>query len=390
MRGGERQSRSVLVVVADGCGIGGAEDAAEYGTKGANTLGHVLDEHAPALPFLTDAGLLHLLGRGEGAPGATAARLRMESKGNDTPTGHWELMGLPTKDAPRTYPDGFPRSLLTRFEEAAGVGGTLGNTAENGVAIIERLGEAHLQTGEPIVYTSGDSVFQIAAHTDRVPLEELYRWCEAAREILTGEHTVGRVIARPFHGPAGRFERRSERRDWALTPPGRTALDVLQEAGVPVTAVGKIGDIFAHRSITYETHPGGNEACMLAVDELLHAGTGGLVFVNLVDFDSKYGHVRDSRGFAGALEQLDAWLQKVVAEHGERTTVLLSADHGNDPTFHETSDHTREQVPLLMWDQRGGRMLGERMMKDVGRTVCTLLGADADALPGTDLREARR
>lgn len=363
----------VLVVVADGCGIGDAPDAQRFGTEGSNTLGHVLERESPDLPTLERAGLRHLLGEeGPDRPEAVVCTLTPESAGNDTPTGHWELMGCPTEHAPRTYPTGFPSEVLEEFSRRAGVSTVLGNTVENGVAIINRLGEEHLRTGLPIVYTSADSVFQIAAHTAKVSLEELYQWCEAAREVLRGEHSVGRVIARPFEGSVGGFSRRPERRDWSLTPPDDTALDVLARNNVRTVGVGKIGDIFAHRGLSEESHPGGNEACMEETDRVLSTLESGLVFVNLVDFDSRYGHVRDSEGFAAALEAMDAWLGRVREGHPE-VTLVLSADHGNDPTA-PGSDHTREQVPLLIWGSDGGGYLGEMPMRSLGPYLCSLFG----------------
>lgn len=383
--------RKVVVVVADGAGIGGAADADAYGTPGANTLGN-LDRLLGGLPTptLNAAGLRQLLpaagADGAAAPGGVVARAVEASAGNDTPTGHWELMGLPTAAAPPTYPDGFPAELLADFAATAGLpdAQVLGNVAANGEAIIERLGGEHLATGLPIVYTSADSVFQIAAHTDVVPLERLYAWCEAARAVLTGQHAVGRVIARPFIGTPGAFYRLPERRDYALPPPGVTALELLDTAGVPIVSIGKIGDIFAHTHVGVEMHPGRNDACLAATAAALAEPGPAFIFTNLVDFDSRYGHARKPREYAAALAELDRWLATTVAALHPGDRLIVTADHGNDPTYTATNDHTRENVPIVAFGRDlPGAAVGPVPMAALGAAVCDLFDVDASPLHPT-------
>jgi phosphopentomutase len=300
------------------------------------------------------------------------------SAGKDTTTGHWEMMGV-VLDAPfPTYPDGFPAEVIDAFTAAIGRG-VLGNRPASGTEIIKELGEEHLATGRPIVYTSADSVFQIATHKRVVPLDQLYAWCEQARGLLKGEHAVGRVIARPFDGEPGSFFRTKERRDYALPPAGPTVLEALEKAGVHTLGVGKIEDIFSRRGLTGSDHTGDNDSSLDATVAFLRRADGPtLVFANLVDFDMVYGHRRDVTGYARCLERLDARLPAVAAELGEDDWLFLTADHGCDPTAPGT-DHTRELTPMVAFSPGGtaGRRLPDRdTFADLGATVAELFGVD--------------
>jgi phosphopentomutase len=366
--------------VLDSVGIGGAPDAREFGDEGSATLPHV----AEAVGGLE---LVHLgrLGLGrvsevkgvppapepEGCFGAMVER----SPGKDTTTGHWEIAGIVLERAFPTYPDGFPPEVIEGFEERIGTE-TLGNVAASGTEIIERLGSEHLRTGRPIVYTSADSVFQVAAHTDVVALDRLYWMCEVARDLLRGEHEVGRVIARPFTGSAGSFKRTADRHDFSVLPPQDTVLDELVGAGLEVRAVGKISDIFGGRGITHSHPTRSNDEGVDAVLQEIGAVGGGLVFANLVDFDQSFGHRNDAAGYAGALEDFDRRLPEILEALGPRDAVFVTADHGNDPTTKST-DHSRERVPLVVTGPpiAAGIDLGERPgFGDCGATVAELLG----------------
>jgi phosphopentomutase len=299
------------------------------------------------------------------------------SPGKDTTTGHWEIAGVVLERPFPTYPDGFPPEVMEPFERAIGAP-ALGNVPASGTEIIERLGAEHLRTGSPIVYTSADSVFQIAAHVDVVPLERLYRMCRVAREILRGEHEVGRVIARPFEGRPGAFARTPDRHDFSVVPPQPTVLDSLAAAGREVRAVGKIADIFAGRGVTSSRPTRSNDDGVDAVVEELAVIDRGLVFANLVEFDSSYGHRNDPAGYATALEAFDRRLPEIVAALRDDDVLVVTADHGNDPTTPST-DHSREQVPLLVAGApvAGGRSLGERpSFADCGATLADLLGVE--------------
>ncbi len=377
----------VCLIILDGAGIGPAPDSGAYGDANANTLGHVWEKtQGLEIPNLLALGLGKLL-PGGGAPGpALGAYGKMieKSAGKDTTTGHWELAGLITKNPFPTFPDGFPPELIRRFEELAGVG-TLGNKAASGTAIIEELGPRHQATGRPIVYTSADSVFQVAAHTDVIPLEELYRLCTIARKLLTGAWGVGRVIARPFIGSPGAYVRTDARRDFSLSPHGPTILDTVREAGGEVVGVGKIEDIFAGRGLTRSIHTHDNDDGMRVLLEELRKEFSGLIFTNLVDFDMKFGHRRDIAGFARALEAFDRMLPAFYRSMSAQDTLIITADHGNDPAHHGT-DHTREIVPLLARG-RGittGEDLGTRAtFADVAATIAELL-----SLPHPETGEA--
>ena len=368
----------------DACGAGELPDSADYGDAGANTLGHVAEAAGGLqLPVLTRLGLgniMPLAGAPPVADPVTHGRLRPLGPGKDTITGHWELMGVITPVPLRTYPEGFPDEILEALHDATGRG-VLCNRPYSGTEVIDDFGEQHMKTGDLIVYTSADSVLQIASHVDVVPVAELYAACAAAREIMTGEHAVGRVIARPFRGAPGAFERTEGRRDIALDPPGRSYMQELQAAGVPVHTVGKIGQVFNGVGVD-ESHKGSTNAAAIAVlGELIRDLDSGFVFANLVETDQVFGHRNDVLGFHGALQEIDAavgeWLEHLDPE---RDLLVLTADHGVDPTLPGT-DHTREHVPLLArFAGDGARRDGP--FADVGASVLRwLAGREAD-LPG--------
>jgi phosphopentomutase len=377
----------VLAVVCDSWGVGDAPDAAAYGDEDANTLGNtsraVGGLRAPALGGLG----LGLLTAVEGVPpgadaGSGHGRATERSVGKDTTTGHWEMMGIRLDEPFPLYPHGFPPEIMEPFEAAVGLP-AMGNEPASGTEIIARLGEEHLATGRPIVYTSGDSVFQIAAHKDRVGLQTLYEWCRAARRLLTGPHRVGRVIARPFEGPPGAFVRSPERRDFSVPPPGPTVLDVLVEAGVAVYAVGKIQDIFSGQGITQARYSDSNDHGVDLTLQYLRRPGPAFVFTNLVDFDSKYGHRNDPSGYAAAIEAFDRRLPELVAAL-DGGVLLLTGDHGCDPTTEGSTDHTRERTPLLAAGLQGGpHEIGTRdSFGDLGHTVADLLGVEVEGLVG--------
>jgi phosphopentomutase len=378
-------ARRAFVIVIDACGAGELPDAAEYGDAGSNTLGHVAEAVGGLeLPVLTGLGLGNLLPLA-GAPPVSEpvvhGRLHPLGPGKDTITGHWELMGAVTPVPLRTYPDGFPDEVLEQLIDATGRG-VLCNRPYSGTEVIEDFGEQHLRTGDLIVYTSADSVLQIAAHVDEVPLAELYAACAAAREIMSGEHAVGRVIARPFRGTPGHFERTDGRRDLALDPPGRTYLQELQADGIPVHTVGKISQVFNDVGVDVAHKAATNAAGIEATGTLIGELEGGLVFTNLVETDMVYGHRRDPVGFHGALREIDAavgrWLPQLDPE---RDLLVITADHGCDPTTPGT-DHSREHAPLLARFAGDGRR-HDGVFADVGASVLRwLAGREAPALPG--------
>ena len=371
-------NRAILIVL-DSVGVGHAPDASAYGDDGANTVAHIAQRTSLHLPNLSRLGFAHIPGAGlERDAAATGAFGCMQeaSSGKDTTTGHWEIAGLVLDRPFPTYPQGFPPEVMTAFEKAIGRG-TLGNKPASGTGILDELGEEHMRTGKVIVYTSSDSVFQVAAHEDIVPVEELYDICRKARQLLKGEHAVGRVIARPFTGTgAGHFTRSAGRRDYSLQPAGRTMLDVLSDAGLDCLAVGKIEDIFCMRGITGSVHAAGNPACLQALMEDMRRGFHGLCFVNLVDFDSSYGHRRDPAGYAQCLMDFDAFLPQILENMQEDDLLLITADHGCDPTWKGT-DHTRERVPLLAW-QPGMQKLTDLGVRssyaDIAATLCEGFG----------------
>ena len=383
----------IVCLVADGFGVGALPDAAKYGDEGSNTLAHTA--HAVGglkLPNLERLGLGNL-GKFDGisrvfSPLAKVARLAEESEGKDTTTGHWELAGLVTRKPFAVFPDGFPTELVNSFVREAGLPGVLGNKAASGTTIIEELGEESLATGKPILYTSADSVFQIAASEETFGLERLHRICEIARRV-TEPYQIGRVIARPFIGkdPAT-FKRTEHRRDYSLSP-GKNCLDVLQESGVKVCSVGKIDDIFNHRSISAGNHTGNNiDSLQASLDFLIkNRKERAFVFTNLVDFDMLYGHRRDPKGYASSLVQLDTFLPKILAELTPEDCLIITSDHGCDPTF-RGSDHTREFVPLVAFQPgQPGKDLGDRRsMTDVAASILTAYGISSSEL--ADLGES--
>ena len=370
--------KRVIWIVLDSVGAGYLPDAAQYGDVGANTLGHIAERVDLRIPNMLSMGLgslpgLHLPERpGNGAYG----RAIEKSTGKDTTTGHWEMAGVTVKQPFPLYLDGFPKEVIDAFEAAIGTK-TLGNKPASGTEILEELGEEHLRTGYPIVYTSGDSVFQIAAHEDLYPLPRLYEMCEIARKGLRGKYGVGRVIARPFVGTGrGHFVRTGARRDYSLAPIAPTVLDVLKAAGFETLGVGKIEDIFAHQGLTQSNHAAGNPACIDAALEYMDKAFDGVLFVNLVDTDSIYGHRRDVAGYAGALEYFDEKLPEFQKRMGDDDLLIITADHGCDPTYKGT-DHTREYAPLLVWKKglKGQHPLGTReTFADTAATIAEFFG----------------
>jgi len=368
-----------ILIVLDSVGVGHAPDAALYGDEGANTLGHIAEKTGLSLPNMQKIGLGHVPGAGLAAdPAAKGAYGCMveASSGKDTTTGHWEISGI-TLDAPfPTYPNGFPAEVMDAFEKAIGRG-TLGNKPASGTGILKELGEEHMKTGKVIVYTSADSVFQIAAHEDIVPVEELYDMCRKARAILQVKHAVGRVIARPFIGTCkDDFTRTGRRHDFSLEPTAVTMLDAIKAAGLDSLAVGKIEDIFCMRGITDSVHSAGNPACIDSLMQYMQKGFHGLCFVNLVDFDMTYGHRRDVQGYAQCLRDFDAFLPTLLSAMDENDLLIITADHGCDPTYKGT-DHTRERVPLLAWHKGMNKAidLGERKSyADIAATICEGFG----------------
>jgi phosphopentomutase len=373
-----------FVCVLDGVGAGELPDAADYGDEGSATLRHVLEATNVGLPHLAALGLGEVVRLPLGAPRpeATYGRLLERGAGKDTTTGHWEMMGLVLERPFPTYPDGFPPEVIEPFE--AGIGrGILCNRPASGTAVIDELGDEHLRTGEPIVYTSADSVFQIACHEEVVPVPRLYEWCELARGILQGDHAVGRVIARPFLGSPGGYYRTEHRRDFSLPPTGPTYLDLLHERGVPVVGVGKIGEIFTQRGVDVDDHTTNNtdgiEACKRHLAEL----DEGLLFANLVDFDQIWGHRNDVDGFAAGLAEVDAAVVEFERLLRPNDAMLLCADHGVDPTTAST-DHSREYSPLLALGLRPGRWDGAQ--EDVGATAFWRLTGEEPPLAGGPIR----
>ncbi len=370
-------SRRVVLVVLDGVGAGALPDAGAYRDEGAHTLLHTMQAAAPRLPVLSSLGLLSLPGLEAFAPARAPfgayGTLAEDAPGKDTTTGHWALCGLPLKTPFPVFPDGFPQAFMQKLQDAIGRG-TLGNRAASGTAILEELGPQHQASGRPIVYTSADSVLQIAAHEDTIPPEELYGICRAARALLTGELAVARVIARPFAGAAGRYVRTGNRRDFSLPPPGETMLDRMKAAGQRVVGIGKIEDIFCGQGLTDALHVAGNEACQQVTLEAVGQDFGGLIFTNLVDFDMLYGHRRDPAGMARALEDTDTWLCALMRRLKPQDLLLVTADHGCDPV-HAGTDHTREAVPLLAWAPfvAPGPIAGG-VMSDVSATALAYLG----------------
>lgn len=369
-------TRAILIVL-DGVGVGALPDAAEYGDTGSNTLAHVA-EHSPLqLPALRTLGLSQVVDLGgdrhrDRVAGAFG-RMRERSAGKDSVTGHWELMGVTLEQPFPVFPDGFPPALIASLEQRIGRS-SLGNVVMSGTRVLEVFGEEHLRTGQPIVYTSADSVLQIAAHEAIVPLQDLYAWCDAAFDVAVRGYGLGRVIARPFVGEAPTFIRTANRHDFAMPPPRETLLDSLQHSGITVTCIGKVADLFARRSTGRVVSTASDADGMQQLRAVLDRQADGLVFANLVDFDTVYGHRNDAHGFARNLEAFDAWLGSEVECLRAGDLMVITADHGNDPTMPST-DHSREYVPLLAAARRLAQPvdLGERQtFADVGQTLAEL------------------
>ena len=371
----------MILVVLDSLGVGELPDARTYGDEGSDTLGNIARRVPLHVPTLRRLGITRVstvpVADPEPEPLGAFGRMAESSPGKDSVTGHWELMGLVLDRPFPVFPHGFPRELMARFEEAIGRG-TLANRTASGTAIIDELGVEHIATGKPIVYTSADSVFQIAAHEDVVPVPELYRWCEIAYELAGVGMGVGRVIARPFIGAPGAFRRTSNRRDFALTPFAPTLLDRLEGRGLPVVAVGKVEDLFAGRGITKAIHTANDDE---GVDEVMAAMAStdeGLIFANLVEFDTQFGHRNDVAGYAANLERFDRRLAAFLPRLAPGDLLIITADHGNDPTTPST-DHSREYVPVFVVGQavRAGVDLGTRAtFADLGQTIADLFGVD--------------
>ena len=368
-------------MVLDSAGIGEMPDAADWGDAGADTLGNILKTRKVELPNLQALGLGNIRPL-DGVPAATApsgsfGKCALLSNGKDTTTGHWEMAGIILEQAFPTYPGGFPPDVVKDFVQQAGVPGILGNVPASGTEIIKELGDEHVRTGKPIVYTSADSVFQIAAHEEIIPLERLYAICEIARNILDGEHRVGRVIARPFLGSvADNFTRTENRHDYAVPPPNNNLLPMLQEKGFDVVCVGKIASIYDGMGVTKDLTAKNNEQTVAQTINALNDESTGLIFSNLVDFDMLYGHRRDAEGYARALERFDAQLPAIFEAMGTDDLLIMTADHGNDPTK-SGSDHTREYAPLLVYGEtaKAGVDLGtRRSLADIGQTIAENFG----------------
>ncbi|MCE5197932.1 MAG: phosphopentomutase [Armatimonadota bacterium] len=379
-------NRGVLIVL-DSVGAGALPDADEYGDAGSNTLSHVADSvgglHLPNLEQMGLGNIIQIAGVPPADhPTACYGRMAEVSKGKDTTTGHWEMMGIITEHPFPVYPHGFPDNVMEKFESTIGRK-TLGNKAASGTEIIKELGEEHIRTGYPIVYTSADSVFQIACHEDVIPIDELYRMCQIAREMLVPPHNVQRVIARPFTGSPGNFTRTERRRDFALEPPVETLLDTIAVCCGEVIGIGKIEDVYAGRGITSAIHTGNNKEGIAATIAAIIGDEGNLIFTNLVDFDMLYGHRNDSHGYAAALEEFDVALPVILDVLKKEDLLIITADHGCDPTTQST-DHSREYVPLLVYgkDISQGINLGVRScFCDIAATLAQILGYSY-SLPG--------
>ncbi|MBA3231886.1 MAG: phosphopentomutase [Acidobacteria bacterium] len=369
----------VILIVLDSVGAGELPDAGVYGDEGSDTLGNIARAVPLRVPSLRRLGLSRVstvpAEPGEPAPIGAFGRMAESSPGKDSVTGHWELMGLVLERPFPVFSEGFPRQLMERFEAAIGRG-TLANRAASGTAIVDELGAEHMATGKPIVYTSADSVFQIAAHEAIVPIDELYRWCEIAFDLAGRGHGVGRVIARPFVGAPGAFSRTANRRDFALTPFTPTLLDRLKDAGLPVVTVGKVDDLFAGRGITSAVHTASDDDGVDQVLSAMRESSGGLIFANLVEFDTRFGHRNDVAGYAANLERFDRRVPELLSALGPRDLLVITADHGNDPTTPST-DHSREYVPVFVVGQpvRAGMDIGTRQtFADLGQTLAEVFG----------------
>src|SRR6266849_5238853 len=365
----------ITLIVLDGAGIGAMPDAPEWGDAGSDTLGHICESRAVRLPSLQGLGLGNIRPLAGVAatenPRGSYGKCALKSNGKDTTTGHWEMAGIILERAFPTYPHGCPQTLIDELISKTGVPGILGNIPASGTEIIKQFGEEHVKTGKPIVYTSADSVFQIAAHEEVIPLNRLYEICEIARGILRGEHEVGRVIARPFLGTPGSFYRSENRHDYAVPPPRENLLPLLSEHGLDVVCIGKIASIYDSTGVTQDLTAKNNEQSIDQTIRALQEDTRGLIFSNLLDFDMVYGHRRDTEGYARALEHFDRRLPEIEAAMNGGDLLVITADHGNDPTYPGT-DHTREYAPLIVFGKRAraGVNLGTRdSLSDIGQTI---------------------
>jgi phosphopentomutase len=365
----------ITLIVLDGAGIGAMPDASDWGDAGSDTFGHICESRQLNLPNLQSLGLGNIRAL-SGVPASENPRggygkCALQSNGKDTTTGHWEMAGIILERAFPTYADGFPPPVIDEFIARTGVPGILGNIAASGTEIIKQLGEEHVRTRKPIVYTSADSVFQIAAHEEVIPLERLYQICEIARRMLRGEHEVGRVIARPFRGEPGGFYRTENRHDYAVPPPRENLLPLLSENGLEVVSIGKIASIYDSQGVTRELTAKNNEQSIDQTIKALNDDTRGLIFSNLVDFDMLYGHRRDTEGYARALEHFDSRWPEIESAMRDDDLLMITADHGNDPTYRGT-DHTREYAPLIVYGKKAqsGVKLGTRnSLSDIGASI---------------------
>lgn len=373
----------VFLIVLDSFGIGNAPDAANFGDLGTNTLASIFSSKKFHAENMRKMGLFNIegihFGKKTNKPIAAYGRLAELSNGKDTTIGHWEIAGIVSNKAFPTYPNGFPSEIINEFSLKTGRG-ILCSKPYSGTQVINDYGEEHIKTGNLIVYTSADSVFQIAAHEDIVPLENLYEYCKIARKILNGKHSVGRVIARPFTGTKGNFTRTSGRHDFSLVPPENTMLDFISQAGLNVISVGKINDIFAGKGITSHYCTNGNYDGMCKTSAISKTDFKGLCFINLVDFDMLYGHRNDVDGYAAAISQFDEWLGEFSHNLNENELLIITADHGCDPGFTKSTDHSRECVPLLIYGKNiNPENLGTRQgFCDIGKTICDILGVQND------------
>ena len=378
-------SLKVLLIILDGVGIGALPDAGTYGDEGSNTLGNLAAASGGLdLPNLERLGLGNISPiegvKHQADPQACFGRMAEASPGKDSISGHWEIAGLILESPFPTYPRGFPPEVIDAFTEATGMG-VLGNKAASGTEIIKELGDEHVATGKPIVYTSADSVFQVAAHVDVIPLEELYEICKTARALLTGRHAVGRVIARPFTGPSGDYTRTPDRKDFSLCPPRMTLLDKLKEKGLETISVGKVDYMFSKRGFTGSVRTRSNQDGVGKIVDVVGEPHRGLIFANLVDFDMLWGHRNDIEGFRQGLEEFDAALPRIRGALGDEDLLVITADHGNDPTTPST-DHSREYVPLLVCGKslKQGVDLGTReTFADLGATIGEVFGIETEA-----------
>lgn len=371
--------KRVTIIVLDSLGVGALPDADIYGDAGADTLGHIEDRYSLDIPNLRKLGLGNIKGAAGGrlsvqSPSGAFGRFAESSKGKDTITGHWEIAGLCTETPFKTYPEGFPKEFMDEFSKAIGRG-YIGNCRASGTEIIKELGEEHEKSGKVIIYTSADSVFQVAANTDVIPLEELYSICEKAREMLHGEYACGRVIARPYILKDGERIRTSDRKDYSVSPPEDTMLDIISRSGKKVYAVGKIRDIFNGRGVSEAVHTENNDDGITKTIEAMSMDFDGLIFTNLVDFDSKFGHRRDPEGYGKAIEAFDRRLPEIIGSMRDEDILIMCSDHGNDPV-HSGWDHTREYIFGLVTGSKvkPGTDLGTRnTFADIGATVADIL-----------------